>query len=67
MAAPRKFVDCRSGACADAEVLDGCRTANDLKHTLYNARDHVRNYRNDCHNVRIVSHGGAVASRVRKN
>uniref|UniRef100_A0A915KYD8 Uncharacterized protein n=1 Tax=Romanomermis culicivorax TaxID=13658 RepID=A0A915KYD8_ROMCU len=63
--APRKFVHCQEGACADAEAMDGCKTANDLKHTLYNVRNYIRDHKNDCRNYRIVSHGGSVASRIR--
>ena len=60
-----KFIECSGSACADVESIGACRTSNDLKETLFNVRDFVCGRMNECHNYRIVSHGGTVASRIR--
>jgi hypothetical protein len=63
--ANRKFIVRSGNVWADVEAMGGCKTSDDLKHTLFNVRNYIQNYRNGCRNYRIVSHGGTVASRIR--
>jgi hypothetical protein len=63
--ADRKFIERSGKVWVDVEAMGACKTLNDLKHTLFNVRNFIKDHRNDCRNFRIVSHGGTVASRIR--